>query len=166
MSGLCAYCGQTKSNLLWHLRAHDAQRVASRFWSKVARRGAGGCWEWQGTRDGRGYGKFNLESRRPVLAHRFSYEAVVGPIPEGLSLDHLCRNTGCVNPAHLEPVTHKENCLRGVGVAAINARKTHCLKGHPYSGANLLYTRSGYRVCRECSNAGARRRYLRTRTAA
>lgn len=101
---------------------------AQRFWPKVDKAGPNGCWVWMASKAA-GYGKFRVGSqldgtRRLVESHRWSYEALVGPIPEGLDLDHLCRNTACVNPDHLEPVTRQVNCHRGVGPLADNARKT------------------------------------------
>lgn len=108
-----------------------------------------GCWEWTGAKNAGGYGVC-----RGQQAHRASYELLVGPIPAGLQLDHLCRNRACVNPDHLEPVTRKVNILRGEGVAAKNARKTHCLNGHELTGHNLIQHKGG-RECRAC----ARRRF-------
>lgn len=109
-----------------------------------------GCWTWIGSRDVEGYGRMTAGRKSPK-AHRLVYEALVGPIPPGLHLDHLCRNTSCVNPAHLEPVTPRENILRGVGVAALNATKTHCKHGHPLSGQNLyVYAGGRKRACRAC----------------
>jgi len=85
------------------------------------------------------------------MAHRFAYEYCMGAIPEGLQLDHLCRNTFCVRPEHLEPVSGKINLLRGNTINAANARKTHCIRGHPYSGDNLyIYEKTGARACKEC----------------
>ena len=119
-----------------------------RFWRKV-RKDPNGCWEWQGAK-GQGYGNFYLHGKFP-RAHRYAYELLVGPIPDGLTLDHLCRNRACVNPDHLEPVTQKVNTLRGEGLAAQNARKTHCPEGHPLNGDNLYQQPgNGYRRCREC----------------
>lgn len=115
----------------------------------------GPCWLWNGTIDRNGYGQMGIgsltdASRRTVRAHRISYEVARGPIPGDLCLDHLCRVHRCVNPAHLEPVTNRENLLRGEGFVAIAARKTHCPQGHPYSGNNLYVPRSGGRQCKAC----------------
>ena len=137
-------------------------RELERFWSKVDK--SGDCWLWTAsTFPSGGYGQFNVGSkklgtRRPARAHRYAYEALIGPIPDGLQLDHLCREPLCVNPAHLEPVTQKVNILRGVGWAAVNARKSHCDEGHPLSGSNLARTSGGGRRCRLCANNGQNRR--------
>jgi hypothetical protein len=88
-----------------------------------------GCWNWRRYKDKDGYGNIRLNTKL-LRAHRASYEAFVGPILPGLTIDHLCRNTSCVNPQHLEPVTRHENLMRSNAPAAINAAKTHCLKGH------------------------------------
>ena len=86
-------------------------------------------------------------------AHRVSYQLVVGEIPEGLTLDHLCRNPSCVNPDHLEPVTTKENILRGVSKIAQQARQTHCKRGHPFDEENTMIVRGSARQCRACNKA-------------
>ncbi len=93
-----------------------------------------------------------------VYAHRAAYELYVGPIPEGLTIDHLCRNTLCVNPAHLEAVTMRENILRGTGPSAQAARKTHCLRGHPFDDGNTLFRATGKRVCRACQRVHREKR--------
>jgi hypothetical protein len=108
-----------------------------------------GCWNWTAAKNMGGYGQFKF-NRKMIYAHRFSYAFHKGSIPKDLTLDHLCRNRACVNPEHLEPVIQKENILRGQGLCAINARKTHCPKGHPLSGSNLYINPNGGRQCKIC----------------
>jgi len=108
-----------------------------------------GCWEWTGYLDRDGYGVLN-DSHRPKHAHRVSYQLFVGPIPLHMTIDHLCRNRPCVNPAHLEVVSRGENTLRGMSFSAINARKTACIHGHPFVGYNVYFRPSGGRSCRTC----------------
>ena len=131
-----------------------------RFWEKVDRTaGADGCWPWLGSLTPDGYGQFWAGAIKG-RAHRYSYSLVNGPIPEGLQTDHLCRNRACVNPAHLEAVTPRENTMRSEGPAAINARKTECPKGHPLSGDNLVVNATtGYRRCRTCMVEHTRERW-------
>lgn len=114
-----------------------------------------GCWIWQRHVNSGGYGTVSYLGRK-MLAHRASYEEFVGPIPDGLTLDHLCRNTRCVNPEHLEPVTNRENILRGDGLSARRARVTVCPKGHPYDDKNTYRTPDGRRNCRACNRLRAR----------
>jgi len=120
----------------------------------------GDCIEWTGTIDKYGYGQFRPTGGSNMGAHRWSYEYHVGPIPEGLQIDHVCRNRKCVNPEHLEPVTARENLFRSpIAPAALNAAKTHCLRNHPLSGENLyLHPNSGRRGCRECRRMNDRQR--------
>lgn len=123
-----------------------------RFWAKVDRSDASGCWLWTGADDRHGYGQVRINYRL-VGAHRFAYELLVGPIPSGLQIDHLCRVPLCVNPAHLEPVTRKENAQRGIGAQRTRERRaarTHCQRGHPFDEANTYIQKNGGRVCRTC----------------
>lgn len=127
-----------------------------RFWKRVKLL-ENGCWEWTGGLTD-GYGSFALavvtgQPQRHVRAHRWAYENLVGPVPKGKELDHLCRNRACVNPDHLQAVSKSENILRGLGAPAINSRKQFCKRGHAFSGDNLALTEKGgkiYRRCREC----------------
>lgn len=124
--------------------------LEERFWAKVARGLDNECWPWQASSNSWGYGRMRWKARRKALAHRIAYELLVGPIPEDLVLDHLCRVRLCVNPRHLQPVTLQENILRGEGPAAKQARQTHCLRGHPFNKANTYHAKSGRRNCRAC----------------
>lgn len=123
---------------------------------------SGDCWEWLGYKDSLGYGRFMAE-KRDHLAHRVVYEALVGPIPEGLVIDHLCRNPSCVNPDHLEPVTQSVNVRRGVNVPPVSpyTDATHCVNGHEFTPENTRYRarQGGGRQCRACDRE--RRRKVR-----
>lgn len=120
-----------------------------RFWSKVDRRGPDECWPWMGLILNTGYGQIGWRGKG-VSAHRLAYELLIGPIPEGLTIDHLCRVRACVNPAHMETVTRGENTLRSpIGISAVNARKTHCMRGHAFDEHNTKVRRTG-RACRAC----------------
>ncbi len=134
----------------------DTSLLPERFWTKV--RLDAGCWVWTAAKDGDGYAHFDWHGE-VELAHRVAYQVLVGPIPDGLTLDHLCRVRACVNPQHLEPVTNRENLLRGNGFSGVNARKTHCAKGHAYDEANTYHRPSGGRDCRKC-NAASTAKYL------
>ncbi len=133
-----------------------------RFWLYVSKAGPDDCWEWLGCKQ-KGYGIF-VADRRHYAAHRWLYEQTHGPLPKDIArfqLDHLCRNRGCVNPAHLERVTRKENILRGVAPSAKNAKKTHCKRGHGLSGTNVIKgtgKRKGHRTCRLCRRMTERKR--------
>lgn len=130
----------------------------TRFWRKVdATAGIFECWPWLAGLTTKGYGGFTLGDRRRVLAHRFAYELLIGAVPAGMELDHTCRNRACVNPVHLEPVTHLENVRRG-DAGRYKRELTHCKHGHELSGGNLIVRPEGWRHCRTCRNEAARRR--------
>lgn len=129
--------------------------VVDRFWTRVAKQESG-CWLWTGGKARGGYGKFRF-ANRTGLAHRFSYEQFIGPIPSGMQLDHLCRNRACCNPTHLEPVTGRENLLRGDTFQARNAAKTRCPAGHEYTPNNTYRYPDGRRRCIACRRASDNR---------
>lgn len=130
------------------------------LWERIERwtDRSGGCWVWTHWLDQDGYAHASYEGKR-VRVHRWSWEQVNGPVPPGLELDHLCRTRGCVRPDHLQAVSHRENMMRGVAPSAVNAKKTQCKHGHPFSGENLILQIDGRRSCRTCTNRRARTRY-------
>lgn len=160
----CAHCGGVRAK---HQRrfcssschyAHRSFDPASRFSYDVT---PDGCWVWNKGLNDAGYGLTSNGKGKNKRAHVASYELVRGPVPAGLVLDHLCRNRACINPEHLEPVTRRENTLRGVGASAQNARKSHCPRGHAYDEGNTVLRRRGGRECRTCINLTARERRAR-----
>ena len=125
-------------------------KVIDRFNKKILVNKYTGCWEWQAGKCNDGYGRFFVKPKG-VRAHRYAYEYYVGEIPEGLQIDHLCRVRHCVNPKHMEPVTHEENCTRGLmDPGKARREQTHCKHGHPFSGDNLYITPKGGRACNSC----------------
>jgi hypothetical protein len=128
----------------------------SRFWSKVREADALDCWEWTCPPASTGYGQFWRDGTNRG-AHTVAWELLRGELPGGLQLDHLCRNRICVNPWHLEPVDIRTNVLRGEGITAKHAAKTHCDRGHEYTPTNTYITAEGWRQCRECKRARGRK---------
>lgn len=130
-----------------------------RFLPKVEKTAT--CWLWTGSLFRSGYGAFRYGGQMRV-AHRFAYGLLVGPVPEGLQLDHLCRVRRCVNPAHLEPVSQQVNMARGIGATAINASKDRCVNGHKFTPENTYAVPAtkavpnGGRACRTCKRANDR----------
>lgn len=122
-----------------------------KFWMGLEIGGPTGCWTWLRGKTSDGYGHLSHYGRQTYV-HRFAYEMLVGPIPEGLQLDHLCRNTSCANPDHLEPVTNRENARRG-----LKAQRTRCAHGHLFDERTIIYR--GYRRCRVCRDNRNAARY-------
>lgn len=136
--------------------------VAQRFWSKVDRTGE--CWTWIPQGGAGGYAYFYFRGRQ-VLAHRFIYEQEIGPIPDGLVLDHTCKRRNCVRPSHLEPVTYAENNERAGSAeagAAYQRSKTCCPQGHPYNDENTYIRPDRSRSCRACQRISSRKSYAVT----
>lgn len=146
---------------LAHMRQVHTRPVSERLLRDSIPEPNTGCWLWMGVLMPNGYGQLSINGRH-AYAHRASYETFVGPIPEGLTIDHLCRQRCCINPEHLEPVTTRVNLLRGDGASAKNAQKTTCALGHPLSGDNLALYR-GQRWCNECGRRRAREYRARMR---
>lgn len=159
---------------------YDIANLPERVATKIGFGDSDECWLWTAATNGFGYGLVKWNAKSMSVAHRVVYELLVGPIPEGLDLDHLCHNAAvdagecldvsecqhrrCVNPSHLEPVTRTVNSRRG-DAGGYQSRKTHCPNGHPYSGENLYVvpTSDGTnnRHCRECIRVAGRRYYAR-----
>ena len=141
-------------------RKYTHDFFVAQFWPKVdfdgpipeGRPELGPCWLWNGSHTPLGYGQVG-RNRKKAYSHRVSYELIHGFIPEGKELDHLCRNTGCLNIFHLEAVTHRTNILRGVGLIPAEAAQTHCKRGHLFDEAATYIRPAGNRMCRICANS-------------
>lgn len=129
--------------------------VEERVLARIGSPDSNGCWPWKGSLTRQGYGNYTGMRHVSTAAHRVVYTLMVGPIPAGLQLDHLCRNRACVNPAHLEPVTHAENVRR----AADQDRSPTCPRGHLFDEANTYRHSTGSRKCRACAREKAREAY-------
>ena len=150
-------CGQTANPTRRFIVGHARRKkTADGFWLRVQKTPT--CWVWLGCKDKLGYGSLSFRGIRKS-AHRFAYELLRGAVPPGRELDHLCRNPSCVNPNHLDPVTHQENIKRGNMLGAANIKKTRCPQGHPYDRSNTYIDKRGFRYCRECGRASCRRYY-------
>lgn len=123
--------------------------IMDRFWSCVVKDEVTGCWLWQRYLV-KGYGQFSVTRGERVYAHRFAWELLRGPIPDGLTIDHLCKVTACCNPSHLEPVTQAENTRRSWDESGIDPSRALCPNGHPWVGGDLYATPAGDRQCRAC----------------
>lgn len=158
----CDLCGtpfkQSKSR---HSRLCSTE---CRLLSQVEIGGPEDCWLWTGRTNKGGYGRLYHDGSLWVT-HRLAYTFWLGAVPEGLVLDHLCRVRNCVNPAHLEPVTDRENVLRGVGPSAVHARKTHCIHGHEFTPENTRILPRGERVCLACHRERGRALWRRRKSA-
>jgi HNH endonuclease len=161
-SSVCSACGRAFVSILYYgPRRGQRQQFCSKlcanrrprrrrthFWDYVEPEPNTGCWLWLGRITYAGYGAWRRDGY--ARAHRYAYAMRYGAIPDGLTLDHRCRVRSCVNPAHLEPMTPRENILRGEGHAARNALKTQCPRGHPY---DYIRKEGRYRWCRTCLKA-------------
>lgn len=135
--------------------------TAKGFWYYVNKTPT--CWLWMGALN-QGYGVYT-SGGKARKAHRVSYQEIVGPIPECLTLDHLCRVRNCVNPDHLEPVSVRINTMRGFGPSALNEVKTSCRNGHDFDESNTYIRPDGNRGCRQCRTAAGLRYYYRNKPA-
>lgn len=139
-------------------RAYRGRTTLARFMSRIDRRSETGCWIWTGALTDQGYGSFRAQ-QRTFLAHRAMFVLWYGDVPA--ELDHLCRTPRCVSPEHLEPVTHRENVLRGTSPSSERARATHCKNGHAWTPDNTSHAAGGTRRCKACHRANEAARYAR-----
>lgn len=129
----------------------QGRTALERFYAYLDTHDPAQCWRWQGATDKDGYGVFSPSGKGTVRVHRWAYEQLVGPIPDGLVLDHLCEQRDCANPQHTRPTTNRNNVLRSAtSPSAVNARKAECHQGHALAGDNLTVNANGARLCRIC----------------
>lgn len=146
---ICPICKTVYKGIGRKYGCSPACALQVRFWRCVDKTET--CWLWQGEMGPGGYGRIlDSSTRKHYMAHRYSYELHVGPVPEELCLDHLCRVRNCVRPDHLEAVTMRENVMRGETPARRNYEKTACIHGHPYDETNTSFGTNGRRYCRQC----------------
>ena len=167
MRGSYPKSDQHRQRISATLMGRETMPAVDRFMNKV-KVSDSGCWEWTGALKPNGYGIFAIKKnciQKVFNAHRWIYEYHRGPIPEGLTIDHLCRNRKCVNPDHLEAVSLKVNLLRGNGFSAINARKTTCKRGHVFIPVPEHCKTAARRYCQICNTLAARNRRNRNKGA-
>ena len=144
--------------------------LIDRLFEKTIPEPNSGCLLWLGSCNEDGYGSIRIGGKRGRMlrVHRVAFEHFIGPIPSGMEIDHKCRVRCCVNPDHLEPVTHQENCCRAAAAGTYgtnNKRKTHCPRGHPYEGDNLYLAPNGNRQCVTCRAQYMRQYFINRRAA-
>ncbi len=142
------------------MEIHNPLRVLL-YYTKVIVGGPDDCWPWTGSVDRKGYGDFHVAKGKTNKAHIFSFLLHGGKLKPGQHVDHKCNNPPCQNPKHLRPLSNKKNNARSQSPSAINARKTHCIRGHPLSGPNLYVRPNGHRSCRKCHAEREVKRYAK-----
>lgn len=155
----CVDCSRKSARERWYRlgKCHPKKSSLERFEIAALPEPNSGCWIWTKALSNAGYGKLRHEFDKSDLAHRFAYWQFRGTIPDDLVLDHLCRNTWCVNPNHLEIVTERVNLIRGNSPVGVNYRKTHCINGHEFSESNTYLYSNKKRVCRRCAKIRAKK---------
>lgn len=145
----CYRCELSRDEVSGVERGQGVATLPWRMAAKIVPDEATGCWNWTGTKSDSGYGRVSIDGRAHQ-AHRIAYEILRAQIPDGMQIDHLCRNRACLNPDHMEPVTQRENIMRGESVSARNARRNHCNRGHEYVQGSFIMERSKSGLMRRC----------------